>query len=274
MYIHTTNYTLKDKAQQLQTYNKDLAKNILKEYLQDLVLDIIYHHPKYKNLIFYGGTTLRKIYGIDRVSEDLDFESRKTVDLEDIKNMFTKKFKEEKMNFVDISTQCSEKINRCILKFAILYELGLSNNKNEKLHIKVEINTQKRKYETKITPYSQGLYSMLIKHYTLPVSMASKMIACTNRIYKKRKSGITIKGRDYYDLLWYMQNKVVPDTKLLKDNGYTTKKIFKEIGEKVEKITSKDLLTDLIALHPDTIYIKDWCKNFHTMYAELYKEQY
>lgn len=274
MYIHTTNYTLKDKAQQLQTYNKDLAKNILKEYLQDLVLDIIYHHPEYKNLIFYGGTTLRKIYGIDRVSEDLDFESRQTVNLEDMKNMFTKKFKEEKIHFVDISTQSSEKISRCILKFAILYELGLSNNKNEKLHIKVEINTQKRKYETTITPYSQGLYSMLIKHYTLPVSMASKTIACTSRIYKKGKSGITIKGRDYYDLIWYMQNKVVPDAKFLKDNGYTTKKIFKAIGERIEKITSKDLLADLIALHPDTIYIKDWCKNFHAIYTQLYKEQY
>jgi len=46
---------------------------ILREVLQAYVLDYLYNHPSYRHLNFYGGTCLHAIYGLNRLSEDLDF---------------------------------------------------------------------------------------------------------------------------------------------------------------------------------------------------------
>lgn len=53
-----------------KTYFFDL-ENI--EYLQTIVLKEIYEIPECKDLIFYGGTSLRFIFDLNRLSEDLDF---------------------------------------------------------------------------------------------------------------------------------------------------------------------------------------------------------
>ena len=66
-------------------------RNILKDYLQVVVLDYIYSAPRYSGLIFYGGSCLAHFFQLPRLSEDLDFidETKKIVvaelthDLED-----------------------------------------------------------------------------------------------------------------------------------------------------------------------------------------------
>ena len=55
--------------------SKDYLRNLLKEELQIVVLNFIYTNSKYKDLIFTGGTCLRKFYGLGRLSEDLDFDT-------------------------------------------------------------------------------------------------------------------------------------------------------------------------------------------------------
>ncbi len=117
-----------------------VLRSLLKEHLQNYVLDFIYESPKHKDLIFYGVTCLKKIYGLDRMSEDLDFETDLTYDSEvlakELEGYFLKK---QKFSDVKIKHQNVNNVNRITLKFPILNKLGLSNNKNENLHIKVEI---------------------------------------------------------------------------------------------------------------------------------------
>ena len=74
--MHPIKYQLQTIVQEAKSKNKSnaLIRNKLKEYLQDIILYIIYSNKKYKDLIFYGGTLLRKVYGLNRLSEDLDFE--------------------------------------------------------------------------------------------------------------------------------------------------------------------------------------------------------
>ena len=48
-------------------------RNLLKEYLQVVVLDYLYSHPDYSELVFYGGSCLAHCFGLKRLSEDLDF---------------------------------------------------------------------------------------------------------------------------------------------------------------------------------------------------------
>ena len=52
----------------------DFQKHMLKEYIQLMVLDFLVTTPYVSKLAFIGGTNLRLIKGIDRFSEDLDFD--------------------------------------------------------------------------------------------------------------------------------------------------------------------------------------------------------
>ncbi|MBN1316629.1 MAG: nucleotidyl transferase AbiEii/AbiGii toxin family protein [Anaerolineales bacterium] len=54
----------------------------LKETLQALVLDYIYNHALYRKLNFCGGTCLHVIYGLNRLSEDIDLDNSESINLE------------------------------------------------------------------------------------------------------------------------------------------------------------------------------------------------
>ncbi|MEI7615688.1 MAG: nucleotidyl transferase AbiEii/AbiGii toxin family protein, partial [Actinomycetota bacterium] len=64
----------------------ETRRNALKEELQYFVLNFIYHHPKYSKWIMYGGSALRIIHDLNRMSVDLDFE---------ISHIVSEKFLEE-----------------------------------------------------------------------------------------------------------------------------------------------------------------------------------
>jgi len=61
----------------LQGKSKFLIRNYLREYIQYLVLSLLYNQKKMKNLVFKGGSCLRICYGLPRLSEDLDFDYSK-----------------------------------------------------------------------------------------------------------------------------------------------------------------------------------------------------
>ena len=80
---------LKRKLDDLSAYggiDAETRRNALKEELQFYVLNFIYHHPEYNKWIMYGGSALRIIHGLDRMSVDLDFE---------VVHAITEKFLEE-----------------------------------------------------------------------------------------------------------------------------------------------------------------------------------
>ena len=59
---------------------------ILKEFLQAQMLDFLYNHPLYRKLNFYGGTCLHVIYGLNRLSEDIDLDNSIGMDLSNLEN--------------------------------------------------------------------------------------------------------------------------------------------------------------------------------------------
>src|SRR3990172_8328523 len=80
---------LKRKLDDLAVYggiDAETRRNALKEELQFYVLNFIYHHPEYNKWIMYGGSALRIVHGLDRMSVDLDFE---------VSNEITKGFLDE-----------------------------------------------------------------------------------------------------------------------------------------------------------------------------------
>lgn len=254
-----------------------IVRSLLKVYLQNYVLDFLYEHKKYKNLIFYGGTCLRKIYDLDRMSEDLDFETTEVIDYtklaDDIQDYFRKT-----LHYKDliVKAQRSNHIQRIILKFPILSELGLRGYENEALHIKLEINNcENTDYPTEVSPISVSKFTIFVKHYDLPTLMAGKIVACLNRSFMKGRTGVTIKGRDYYDLIWYMSRDTKPNEDRLKSysKDTTAAEAFDLLDKHISNIKPKDLLIDLSPFFVKQQYIKTWCENFHLLY-DKYRPRY
>jgi len=77
---------------------------VLKEFLQAYTLDFLFNHPRYRMLNFYGVTCLHIIYGLNRLSEDLDLDNSDQIDLSNLESdLFT--FFRAKIGVADISAK-------------------------------------------------------------------------------------------------------------------------------------------------------------------------
>ncbi len=252
----------------------DVIRIKLKEKLQLYVLDFIYNNPKYNHLIFYGGTCLRKCFGTGRMSEDIDFETSEGFEKKKFAADVVRHFKEH-VSYPGLSVKCpGQKVSRVELRFPILNTLGLSKLADEKLNLKVEVNTIGKKYPTETRTISEDRFSFVVRHYDLPTLMAGKMLACLNRVWVKGRTGAAVKGRDYFDLLWYMRQRVIPNPERLADATGSTapRKIFEDLSEKVKKIRAADLLLDMEPLFEDGRFIKNWADHFHSEFGQLYSQ--
>lgn len=272
--MHPIEEELKRRSKELliRGVDKETISVYMKELLQDYMLDALFHTDEGKDLVFYGGTALRKLFDLNRLSEDLDFEHFGKVDIEKLSNeVLTYFYRNNQYKNITAKTQSNSSINRITFKFPILKELGLSEYENGTLHLKVEVKDQSQKYRTELTPLLKANMTILVRHYPIEILMAGKILACLTRTYRKGASDIYIKGRDFYDLIWYMQQGITPDEGKLSEykNGVTVSEIFLELDSKVKLITPKDLSADLEFLFEDREFIKDWCTNFHRLYSRF-----
>lgn len=241
---------------------------ILKEILQAYVLDYLYNHTSYRRLNFYGGTCLHVVYGLNRLSEDLDFDNQAGLELsrlaKDLVDYFQKSF-----GYGDASakTQRGEGgILRITLKFPVLNILGLSSHPSEALHLKVEVSQHEQVAVIQHTPIFVYGRSLVPVHFSLETMMAGKMLACLERNFERGRSGAQIKGRDFYDLLWFMQQRVQPlEEKLSRDGQqpYTVESAMLALKEKVSRIKPRDLAIDLLPMFESRRYIEAWLEAFH-----------
>jgi len=191
-------------------------RNLIKEYLQVLILSFIYSRKEYRNLVFYGGSCLRHCFGLPRLSEDLDF-----VDIKGSVNLKifaddVKKFLEKELD-IKISTKIQK--FRVVLKFPILHELRLAEpSESNLLFLKIEIFKKFRfskNCKIEVLPLFKFGTSVLIRTFDLSTLMATKIRAILYRKWektdKKGKTLAMVKGRDYYDLMWYLGKKVEPN---------------------------------------------------------------
>jgi hypothetical protein len=121
-------------------------KYMLKEYVQILILDFLSVSPFAKKLVFIGGTNLRLVKGIDRFSEDLDF---------DCKDFSANEFAEMAGNVLTFlqrsgwRAETREKPNSKLRAYRssiyfpeLLFELGLSGYREERFLVKIESQNQ------------------------------------------------------------------------------------------------------------------------------------
>lgn len=245
---------------------------ILKEFLQAYTLDFLYNHPVYRKLNFYGGTCLHVIYGLNRLSEDIDLDNSNGIDLSHLENDLLT-FYRSNIGYVDVTakSQIGEwGVRRTTLKFPILYVLGLTPHISEPLHMKVEVSQHKQTSIVRRTPVLLFGRSFVAAHFSLETMMAGKMLACLERNFQKGE-GTTIKGRDFYDLLWFMQQKIHPlEEKLAKDGrqSYTVQSAMQLLGDKITDLKISDLAKDLLPLFEQRSYIEAWLDGFQENYRQ------
>jgi predicted nucleotidyltransferase component of viral defense system len=247
---------------------------LLKEILQAFVLEFLYNHRQYRRLRFYGGSSLRIVYGLNRLSEDIDLDNQVKIDLsslsEDLVSYFKKTFLYDEITSKEQFSRSG--IYRLTLKFPLLQSLGLSPLKAEALHLKLEISRHTQVAEIERAPIFYYGRSFVPAYYNIETMMAAKMLACLERSFQVGGTSVVIKGRDYYDLLWLMEKKVQPLLPKLQEDGkqpYTVKSAMQAIQEMVERIRPKDLAIDLLPLFENRVFIESWIETFHENFARL-----
>ncbi len=188
---------------------KEEKVNHLREFLQILTLKIIYDLGYFKNISFVGGTALRILYDLHRFSEDLDFSlvKKESYDF----GVFAKRLEKQFESYaLEVETTFSSRntVQGIDLKFpSLLFKLGLSGHKEEKLFTKLEIDSNPPAGAATQISLINKTYIFTVAHYDLPSLYAGKLHACFFRRYTK--------GRDFYDLLWYLGKKIEPNFVLL-----------------------------------------------------------
>jgi hypothetical protein len=140
------------------------------------------------------------------------------------------------------------------------------------LHLKVEISQYHQVAIIKRTPVIHLGRSFVPSHFSLETMMAGKMLACLERSFQIGKTAIAIKGRDFYDLLWFMQQRIQPLEQKLESDGaesYSVQSAMLALQEKVGKIKQKDLEIDLLPLFEQRTFIEAWISSFHANFEEF-----
>jgi len=242
-------------------------RNILKEYFQIILLNYIYSDQKYSGLIYYGGSSLAHCYDLPRLSEDLDFiDSTKKIDLNilasDLKSFFDKQ--------TDLKPIIRIQKFRIELKFPVLSDLGLISEKKSEsdlLIIKLEIYPDSlivKNSQIEILPLFKFNQSMLIKTFDLPTLMATKINAILNRKWektdKKGNISIKVKGRDYFDLMWYLQKEVKPNIRCIL-GVKNIDELKTQLLTQIDQIDTRSIYLDLEALIKDHQFTQNLSKN-------------
>ena len=275
----------------LKRKSEEIARNIgigpetrynsYKEELQFYVLNFIYHHPEYSKWIMYGGSALRIMHDLDRMSVDLDFETGVPISDEflnllktDLEKYFTETYAAD-ADFLTIKISGERGL---LLKFHLNDELSAGHS-SKQVHVKIDLNHfAAPKTVVERRPINHGQLSFVILTYNMGALMASKIAAIFLR--GTRKVGDVAyeeKGRDIYDLLWYMGKRVIPDLDYLKAKGVDVsdmRTLFDKLTLQMNKVSDENLKNDLVPLFINRSQIEDWLKNWresYTSYLENYK---
>lgn len=187
----------------------------LREIMQEIALLGLWRSKFFEKAAFYGGTALRILYGMDRFSEDLDFSlltpatnfdlSRYSAAVERELRSFgfeTRMTVREKKEESPVqSAFLKANTLMCLLTIKTDEKIDWPIPRDQVLKIKIEVDTDppsgfstENKFVLQPIPFS-------VRTLVLPDLFAGKMHAVLCRRWKSR-----VKGRDWYDLVWYAAN--------------------------------------------------------------------
>lgn len=191
-------------------------ENVLQELMQHYVLSSLSRAGLFAEAMFHGGTCLRIVYGMNRFSEDLDFLLKRSdpdFRWQGYLDSVRKDCEQEGIPFeVQDKSQAGTAVQKAFLKtdsIGKILELDLPFERHQarKIRIKLEIDINPPSGSTFTTSYITFPVTAPMTTQSLESGFALKLHALLCRSY--------VKGRDWYDFVWYVARKTAPDQDLL-----------------------------------------------------------
>jgi predicted nucleotidyltransferase component of viral defense system len=207
--------------------------NVMREYLQAYALKVFHDRGMFRSTVFMGGTALRFLYGLPRFSEDLDFSlihPDNQFSFSEIFVMLRDEFLLAGYNVV-VSYNDTRTVRSAHLKFeGLMKEAGISQLTQQKLSIKIEIDTNPPEGAVLITEIVNKYFPISFLSYDLSSLFAGKLHALLSRKY--------LKGRDFFDLGWYLSKwkDLTPNITLLQN-------ALSQTGWKKERVSEENWRT-------------------------------
>ena len=256
-------------------------ENAIKEIIQEIALAGLSHGDFFEKAAFYGGTCLRIFHGLNRFSEDLDFALLEKDSNFHLNDYFSPLQKEFQSFGLDMDIELKEKDKEAEVQSAFLKANTLTlmmtffPNNEESRHV-ISNQKIKIKFEIDIDNPQGGItenrYKMLPAPYEVRVFdettlFAGKIHAIICRDYKNH-----VKGRDYYDYLFYigkgskinltyLENKLKNTGGILKDNETLTLQKVKDLLKvKFEQVDYESAKNDVLGFINNRDDLKFWKK--------------
>ena len=250
-------------------------RNAIFEVNQQIILAGLYAGGFFESAAFYGGTCLRIFHGLQRFSEDMDFSLLAPDENFD----FSKYFQPIVDAFalvgreVEITKKDKKsfgKVESAFLKDNTdVYDVTFQTEKSIK--IKIEVDTNPPLNFTTEQKLLLQPHSFMTRCFTLSDLFAGKMHALVYRAWKNR-----VKGRDWYDLEWYVRNGVALDFAHLAErckqfNGEDiTPESFKDkLIERLSTADIKQVKEDVLPFVRNPKELDIWSNDYFVQLAEM-----
>ena len=181
------------------------ALNEVREYLQARILGVLQRQGAMIPLAFQGGTALRFLYATASYSEDLDFSLEGNACHYDFRAYLGAISREFLAEGYEVQVKLSDKkiVHSAFVRFPGLpEELGLSPHRRQTLSVKLEVNTRPPAGAILATTVVRRYLPLQLQHHDQASLLAGKLHAVLQRPY--------LKGRDIYDLIWYLSDPAWP----------------------------------------------------------------
>lgn len=211
------------------------ARNVVREYLQARILGALQQSGAMVPLALHGGTALRFLFALPRSSEDLDLALERPASSYDFRKLLDRiqRLFEAEGYRIRLRVSDTKAVHSAFVRFpGLLRELGLPGQAEEAFAVKLEVDTN--------PPFGAGLevtvvrrhIALRLQHHDPSSLLAGKLHAILQRRFRK--------GRDFYDLLWYLSDPDWPTPNLVLLNNALAQTDWR--GPKVTTNNWKDLV--------------------------------
>lgn len=251
-------------------------ENALKEIIQEIALLGLWRAKFFEIGAFYGGTALRILYGLERFSEDMDFSLLYPKPDFDIAKYEQSLERELSAFGFDVTVEKKVKAHQTSIESAFIkantlvhllkIAAPLKTHKDQILKIKIEIDTDPPPDAITESISHFTPIPCTIKTFDLPTLFAGKLAATLFRPYQNN-----VKGRDWFDFLWYISRGVKLNIPHFKSRICQIKKwphekplslsdIKKMMRNRIEELNLDDAKSDVLPFVKDRQSVEGWTK--------------
>jgi hypothetical protein len=262
--------------------------NAVREIMQSLALLGLWRAKFFEHAAFYGGTSLRILYGLDRFSEDLDFSLLKpSVDFNF--SIYATALQNELEAFgFEVTFEVRHKTTDSAIESAFLKgntynhlivikapeQILAGVNRQSILKVKLEVDTYPPQGFNTEMKYVFSPIQFAVRSYTLPSLFAGKIHALLFRKWKSR-----IKGHDWYDFAWYLShypllNLAHLEERMRQSGHYTATeplsrtRLMEYLSLAIDSVNIDAARKEVIPFVADVRSLEIWSKEFFRAAAE------